>query len=172
MIKRIAPTVAAALMLAACSSNSEAPAPAAAPTSPASESASTSAPASPPASPEDAIDAATKVAQEEADRYSAEDYAGSWDLWTNEGKAAISQADYVKYHEVCPGPGVSYKVVNVRESGPNEVTARLKVATFLFSYKLKFEEGEWRWQPNDDDLVDYKAGVDAMIKKAKEEGNC
>lgn len=140
-------------------------------------SASPSAPTSPTAtsaSSDDStsVDAAKAVAQEEADRYSAQDYGGAWDLWTTEGKKAISRTDYEKLHAACPGPGVAYDIENVRIESPGKAIARLSVMGFKQAYELRYEDGSWRWQSTADDMKDYALGVDKMIAKKKAEGSC
>ena len=144
-----------------------------APTPEASSSSPTPVAASPTSSASD-LDAAKAVAQEEADRYASDDYAGAWDLWTKEGQAAISRDDYVKFHEECPGAGVPYKVAAIRSDGDNAAVVRLTVggSSIAFSYRLLFEDGSWRWQPSDSDLADYAKGMDGLIAAAKSEGAC
>jgi hypothetical protein len=123
-----------------------------------------------PAEPRTAA-AAKALAQEEADRYSSGDYEGAWDLWAAADKQVISGAEYARFHETCTTSGVPLKVESVRLTSTGAV-ARLDALSFKFSYRLAYEDGHWRWHINDDDLTDYRKGVDAMIKQRKAKGQC
>lgn len=162
---------AAALLLAGCANSSDngAQPPSTTWSSRSPGSTTSAAPAST-AEPKTAA-AVKAMAQEEADRYSAGDWEGAWELWTAEGKAAVTAQDYARYHNTCTAPGIPLKVVDVRVSG-DVATIRLEALGFQLAYKAKYEGGAWRWQPNASDLLDYRGGVDKMIKDAKAEGTC
>lgn len=166
--------VGTALALTACGGSGGSATTQPAPSTGAAEASSTPPSESPSPTSDDAtsIAAAKAVAQEEADRYSASDYAGAWELWTTEGKKALSKADYQKLHDACPGPGVSYDIEGVRIESPGNAVARLSVMGFKQAYDLKYESGSWRWQPLASDMKDYARGVDALIAKLKNDGSC
>lgn len=112
------------------------------------------------------------LAQEEADRFAAQDYAGAWDLWSKAGKAAISREDYSRMSETCQSGGVPLKVSSVRMESPTEAVVRIGLGDFQSAYPVIYEAGQWRWQPKASDMADYRLGVDELIAKRKAAGEC
>ncbi len=162
--------VAAGLVLAGCAGGGTNAQPADTTSSSSSTSSTISSTPTPTAEPKTAT-AVKAMAQEEADRYSAGDWEGAWELWTAEGKAAVTAEDYARFHDTCSTSGVPLKVVNVRVQG-DVATIRIEALGFQQAYKAKYENGAWRWQPNASDLRDYRGGVDKMIKDGKADGSC
>src|ERR1700753_254823 len=89
--------VAAAGLAAGCTDDDNAPATAAA------------APDSGGAEPK-TVDGARAAAQTVFDRFSGGDFAGAWDMYTQAGKQAISQADYVELNNVCSRKGIAIQL--------------------------------------------------------------
>jgi hypothetical protein len=148
------------LLVASCGT-SKRPGPAAIPTS-----------AAPSAEPR-TLDAAKALAQREGDAYAAGDWAGAWDLWTKAGKAAISRANYVRLHTTCKtvtGPPLTVK--SIRAEGPDKAVVVYERLGFSLSYTLVYEDGQWRFQPDDKSMADYAKGIDRLIADQKAAGDC
>lgn len=116
-------------------------------------------------------DAVEKAAQEQADRYTSGDYGGAWDMWTDDAKEAFSRDDYIALNEACGTAGAPLEVSSVRINGDG-ATVRLALGDFEQAYSMKFEDGEWRWQPTEENMDRYALGVDAAIADEKAEGLC
>jgi hypothetical protein len=72
--------------------------------------------------------AVTAAAQEAFDRYIAGDFAGSWQMYTAAGRAAVTQADYVRFNTACPGlQHIKVTVLKVRIEG-DKATVRIELA--------------------------------------------
>lgn len=95
------------------------------------------------------VEALEEAAQKQADRFAAGDYAGSWEMWTDEAKATVSQDVYVAYSEECAGGGVPLEVADARIDEPGEATVRIALGDFAQSYSMAYEDGEWRWVPTE-----------------------
>ena len=119
------------------------------------------------------LDAAKALAQREGDAYAAGDWAGAWDLFTKAGKAAISRADYVRLHTTCKtltGPAMTVKLI--RAEGPDKAVVVYERLGFTFSYTLVYEDGQWRFQPDDEAMAGYAMGVDKLIADKTAAGTC
>lgn len=117
-------------------------------------------------------DAVRDAAQEQADRYSAGDYAGVYDMWAADARAVISEDEYLKLAATCSGAGADIKVADVRVDGDDKATVRLGVGDFEQAYQMRLEDGAWKWVPTDDSLALYELGADAAIEKQRAEGTC
>lgn len=120
-------------------------------------------------------DAARAAAKEQLDAYAAEDYVGAWDMWTAAGQAAISREEYVRLHELCPqtAAGVAFEVQSVRLEGDGtSATVRIGRMGAVATFKMHYEQGQWRWQPADDAIAGYAKGVDAVVAERKADGLC
>lgn len=165
------PILIAGLLLGALSGCSSPSTGGSTPTSPAAIS-TTVAPTPTPAAEPMTTDAAKAAAQEFFDRHTSGDFAGAWELYSDEGKAAITQADYVRFKESCPGvQGIKVKIVSVRLQGATAIV-RIEALGLTVSYTLKYEHGQWLMQPDKETMADYATGVDAMIKSGKNAGTC
>lgn len=108
---------------------------------------------------------ARKVAEKELEAYAAGDWCAAWELWTDEGKASISCEDFARLEEECGAiTGIPFTIKDVRVKG-DVATIRVERAGFLGTYELLWEEGEWRWQPDEQSLADYERGVDELVKE-------
>jgi hypothetical protein len=114
--------------------------------------------------------AAEKFAKEAAARVSAQDYAGSWELWDSASKKQVSLDAYVKYGEACDIGGVPVSVDSVRMEGDNKATIRFEAAGFTQARTLIFENGAWSLKTTQDTL-DLFSGGDP-VANAKAAGGC
>lgn len=109
-------------------------------------------------------EAALEAAEAQADHYAAQDFAGAWDMWTDEAKGAISRDDYVTYGETCDLGGMPLEAEFVRFESDTEGVVRIGLGEFQTTYSVIYEDGEWRWQPTAEALKDYERGLDALLK--------
>jgi hypothetical protein len=118
--------------------------------------------------------AAAKVAVEAVDRQLSGDYAGAWELYTTAGKAAISKDDFVRLQAACPpkDKGQQARALEGRLQDPNTAVIRLQVAGSTAARTLRNESGQWRIEPSDSAMADFKLGVDQAITKERAAGNC
>lgn len=116
--------------------------------------------------------AVTDAAQEQADRFSSGDFAGAWEMWTDDAKAAVPQETYVEYSEACSGTGMPLEASDARIENEGEAVVRISLGEFAQSYSMAYEDGEWRWVPTDDTLDKLAEGADAAIENATSEGAC
>lgn len=117
-------------------------------------------------------DAAKAAAQNEFDAYSAGDWAGTWDLWTTEGKAAFSRDDYIALHTECKTiTGLPMVIKNVRLEGDSAIV-RVERMTFLMTYTMRYQDNAWRFQPDAQNMADYAKGKTALIAEKKQSGTC
>jgi hypothetical protein len=118
--------------------------------------------------------AARAAAQEAFDRYSSGDYGGAWETYTDEGRAAISKADFVSFNDQCP-PKIRDKkvsVVSTRLENSTTAVARLRAGDSLTAYTLRYQHGHWRLQPSADATAMWRLGVAKAVAKAKASGLC
>lgn len=120
------------------------------------------------------VEALEEAGQEQADRYSSGDYAGAWDMWTDDAKAAVSEDAYVSYSEACAGAGAPIGVTDARIDEPGTGIVRIGLGDIDFAYTMEFEGDEWRWVPTDETLERFADGKTAeeAIAEAQQSGDC
>ncbi len=118
--------------------------------------------------------AAAKTAVEAVDRQLSGDYAGAWELYTADGKAAISKDDFVRLQTACPpkSRGQQARALEGRLEDPNTAVIRIEVAGQTAARTMRYEDGRWLIEPSDSAMADFKLGVDQAIAKEKAAGNC
>jgi hypothetical protein len=166
-------TVIAACLLAlaaGCSSDSEPST--AKPIAPATTAEKQEAPAAQPKT----VEAVRAAADEEFESFASRDYGGSWDLWTKAGQKAITRADYEQLLKLCPdtGAGVAFQIKKVKLAADgNSALVRVQRLAGIASFTFLHEGGEWRFQPLEAALADYKLGSPkAIAAKARKAGRC
>ena len=117
-------------------------------------------------------EAATAIAKEQSLRYSSGDFAGAWEMWTDEAKKIFSREDYVTLSEKCAATGIPLEVDPARLEGSDEAVVRVGLGDIKSSYKLKYDDGHWKWQPDPDNIKIYELGLQGAIKARKAEGSC
>ncbi|MFI7075417.1 hypothetical protein [Micromonospora sediminicola] len=143
------------------------------PTTPAAPgAASTEAKADKPQEPK-TVEAAKALAQKEYDTYAAGDWKGAWDLWTNEGKAAITRDEYARLHTECKTiTGLTFEITGARLEGEDTAVVNFKRSIAAGMSEIRYEDGQWRYQPDAESMADYAKGVDKVIAEGQASGRC
>lgn len=101
---------------------------------------------------------ARAAAQTAFDLYSAGDYGGFWDSWSAASQGLISRDDYVRLFDLCKpiAQGLRFEIANVTVSGD---TANVAVTRLIgsFTFQFHYEDGRWRYIPDQQALADYRA---------------
>jgi len=119
------------------------------------------------------VEAAKALAQKEFDAYAAGDWKGAWDLWTTEGKAAISRDEYARLHTECKTiTGLLFEITNARLEGENKAVVNYKRSIVAGMSEIRYEDGQWRYQPDAESMTDYAKGVDKVIAEGRASGRC
>ena len=118
------------------------------------------------------VDGARTAAQTVFDRFSGGDFAGAWEMYTAAGKAAISEADYVKLNEVCSRKGLAIQLTSARMDGPDRAIVIAKQLVAAQSYTMMYENDAWKLAPAKDGLALYKLGAVKAIAAQKKAGTC
>jgi hypothetical protein len=118
------------------------------------------------------IDGAKAAAQTVFDRFSGGDFAGAWDMYTTAGKAAISQADYVKLNQACSRRGLAIQLSSARMDGTDKAIVIAKQLVATQSYTMVYESNAWKLQPAPEGLALYKLGAVKAIAAQKKAGSC
>ncbi|RZU77616.1 hypothetical protein EV384_6347 [Micromonospora kangleipakensis] len=131
--------------------------------------------ASPAAAPKEpvTVEAAKTAAQKEFDAYAAGDWKGAWDLWTAEGKAAISRDEYARLHTECKTiTGLTFEITGTRLEGEGKAVVTWKRSIVAGTADMRYEDGQWRYQPDADSMADYAKGVDKVLAERRAAGSC
>jgi hypothetical protein len=117
--------------------------------------------------------AAQATAQEWFTRESAGDWAGAWELYTDEGRAAISQADYVRLNTTCPrGQSVPWKIIALSSRAPDKVIVLALANAAGASFVMDYEHGQWLIEPTRTNAAEFGEGVDKAIANRRANGLC
>jgi hypothetical protein len=119
--------------------------------------------------------AAEAAAKRALDLVQAQDWAGAWLMYTDQGKAAISQPDYVRLKTTCPQNGhIRYPVVvdNGQLVAPNRASVQATVGVRLTSHMMDYQRGHWLIEPTHDELALYAEGVDNAIAQLTANAAC
>jgi hypothetical protein len=118
------------------------------------------------------VDAAKAAAQTVFDRFSGGDFAGAWDMYTTDGKAAISKDDYVKLNEACSRKGLAIQLTSARMDGPDRAIVIAKQLVAAQSYTMVYESDAWKLAPAKEGLALYRLGAAKAIAAQKKAGTC
>ena len=121
------------------------------------------------------VEAAEAVAQKYFDRSATGDVGGAWDLLSKRGKATHSRIDALRYQQACPGEqqaGWSVVITDVRMDGADRAVMTVKVWAFTVSAIAVYEDGAWRYDPDDKQLVKMAKPVEQQIRDDKADGSC
>ncbi len=129
----------------------------------------TAAPASGPLS----VSAAQAAAQAAFNAAAAGNWAAAWALYTDEGQAAISKADYVRLNTACPGDqGIPGVVQSAQLESPGKAVVTVSIGGQVGQFTMDYEHGSWRIEPTAAKLAEYQLGVSGAIARRKAEGIC
>jgi hypothetical protein len=118
------------------------------------------------------VEGAKAAAQTVFDRFSGGDFAGAWDMYTQAGKASISQADYVKLNETCSRKGIAIQLTSARMEGTDKAVVIAKQLDATQSYTMAYENNAWKLQPAPEGMALYKLGAAKAIATQKKAGTC
>ena len=93
------------------------------------------------------LEAATAAAQEFADRFSAADFEGAWDLMSAQVHDGISRNDYAHYNASCKTTGIPISMTGVRLQDPDTAIIRQDVLGSKDTRVMKYEGGRWLMTP-------------------------
>ena len=160
----------AAAFTAGCDSGSEA---AQNPLS-ATDVATTTAVSTTPLAEPQTVEAAKALAERQVEAFAAGDYAGTWDMWSAAGKAAISREEYTRIFTECRevAGGVPITVKTARLENPTTAVVTIDRLGFGATYTVLYEDGAWRWQPSADSMADFAKGADVIIAERRSRGSC
>jgi hypothetical protein len=108
--------------------------------------------------PAPSVVGAEKAAQRAFDALAAGNYAEAWQLYTDAGRAAISQADFVRLNTACPGPRpliASVDMASGRMVAPDKALIVATVAGVTATYAMDYQAGALvhRAEPATADLI-------------------
>jgi hypothetical protein len=93
-------------------------------------------------------------------------------MYTAAGRAAVTQAGYVRFNTDCPGlQHIKVTVLKVRIES-DKATVRIELAQITDSYVLDYEGGQWLMEPTPPYLALYKLGIDKAIAGRKAAKAC
>jgi hypothetical protein len=88
-------------------------------------------------------------------------------MYTAAGRAAVTQADYVRLSTACPGlQHTKVTIAKVRIEG-DKATVRIELGQMADSYILDYQGGQWLIEPSAFALAEYKQGIDKAIAARK-----
>ncbi|MFI5907144.1 hypothetical protein [Dactylosporangium sp. NPDC051541] len=113
------------------------------------------------AQPQDA-QSAQVAAEQVFDNLSEGDWAGAWDLWTDEAKSAIGKDAYIDLVATCTGQQGQYQVTGV--TPVNDSTATIKwthtpaagTSAAPGQSTVKYQNGAWKFEPDPAALTAYR----------------
>jgi hypothetical protein len=121
------------------------------------------------------LDAATKAAQELADRRASGDFAGVWEMMSKQVRDNISQADWVTESSTCEEFGLPIKVVGVRMEGSTTAIVREGLDGVKLGEETRtmtYEDGKWVMVPTPKFVAELGKPVDQIIADEKADGSC
>lgn len=130
----------------------------------------------PPASTPQLLQARTS-AQQEFGLLAAGDWAGAWERWTDAAKEALSEDDFIRLDTACPPAlGVSRVVGSATRIDPVTVVVTWRAGTgageSVGQDTMTYQDGAWRFTPDDATLAGYRLGVGALVAKLTAAGAC
>lgn len=120
------------------------------------------------------LEAAAKVGQEYADRYTSLDYAGAWLLSAPRTRDGISQDDFVKLAEECDAEAVlPIKVTGVRLDGTEKAVVRLSIEGLgAVTREMEYVDGRWYQSPSKSMAPLLGKPLAEIVKAQKASGDC
>ncbi|WP_433313071.1 hypothetical protein [Micromonospora chersina] len=119
------------------------------------------------------VEAAKALEEKALDAYAAGDWRGVWDLYTKEGRAAITRDAYYRAQTECnPITGVDFRITGARMEGTDKAVVTYKRLNVAGTAEVRYEDGQWRHQPRPDSLKEYALGYDKMLDRWHDQGYC
>lgn len=113
------------------------------------------------AQPQDA-QAAQVAAEQVYDNLSEGDWAGAWDLWTDNAKTAITKDAYVDLLPTCTAQQGNYVVTGVTPVDDSTATVKWThtpaggTAEKTGTSTVRYQSGAWKYEPDAASLTAYK----------------
>jgi hypothetical protein len=112
------------------------------------------------AEPQD-VQSAQVAAEQVFDNLSEGDWAGAWDLWTDNAKTAIGKDAYIDLVSTCTGQQGQYQVTGVTPVDDSTATVKWSHtptggAAMTGTSTVKYQNGAWRFEPDPAALTAYK----------------
>lgn len=96
----------------------------------------------------------------------------AWDLRTDEAKALISRADYLRLNSECKKmTGFSSAIQKITISSDTAEVRAISAGVGV-TYSFIYEHGQWLYDPPADVKAKYALGVDKLISQEQAAGNC
>ncbi|MFE0464972.1 hypothetical protein ACFW1A_37535 [Kitasatospora sp. NPDC058965] len=131
------------------------------------------APSAAPVAPQPQTLQAEAVARQEFGLLAGGGWASAWGLWPAGAQQAIGQDDFVRLNTECkPQLGTPYLVD--RSTKLDDVTVRVDWHrdAQTGSNTVVYQDGKWRFVPDDGALADYRLGVDQLVQRRRAAGDC
>jgi hypothetical protein len=113
------------------------------------------------AQPQDA-QSAQVTAEQVFDNLTEGDWAGAWDLWTDNAKAAIDKDAYVDLVSTCTAQQGAYVVTGVTPVDDSNATVKWthtptgSTANQTGTSTVRYQDGAWKFEPDAAALAAYK----------------
>jgi hypothetical protein len=119
------------------------------------------------------LSAATAAAQANVDRFSSGDFAGVWELMSQEVRDGITKEDFVTFYETCKKAGPKIRVAGVRLDAVNgEAIVRMEVAGTERPRVMLFEKGNWVMKPTEGFAAHLGEPIEQIVAEEKSAGLC
>jgi hypothetical protein len=119
------------------------------------------------------LSAATAAAQANVDRFSSGDFAGVWELMSQEVRNGITREDFVTFYETCKKTGPRFRVTGVSlDAAAGEAVVRVEAGGVGVPRIMRFENGAWVMQPTQGFAAHLGEPVAQIIAEEKAAGLC
>jgi hypothetical protein len=102
-------------------------------------------------------EAARATAQTEFGLLAGGDYGGAWDLWTEAAQGTINRSAFVTLGSTCPR-GVPATFAGQTVVDDDTVTVDWRRGDLSGTARLVYENGAWRYQPDQSTMDGYRQG--------------
>lgn len=116
--------------------------------------------------------AATAAAQLKADRHASGDYAGEWQLFTQDLRDNITQQAFVQFSRKCSPTGLAMKADGGRMDSPERAVIRFPVAGVIHTATMIYEYGGWFKEPDEFLQANFGKTGEQLIAVDEAAGHC
>jgi len=116
---------------------------------------------------------ARSVAQREFGLLAGGGWAQAWTLWSAQARSVLNQSDFVRLNTQCrPALGVPYVIDGTSSVDVTTMRVQWHQGSVSGSDTVVYQDGSWRFVPDDKTLADYRLGVDRLVSERKAAGTC